>query len=187
MRLWTALAILSTVAVLSLGAYAGWNLRDLPQPGNAAALAGIDRTVDIYDRGSQLIAQRAADGQFSIYTPLSQMGSYGPAATLAAEDRGFYHHAAVDIDARLTRGRFERLVASMLRDTETLLDAVLAKAGVAAEDVGEVVTTGGSSAIPAFRALLAAHFPRSNVRDAAAFTSVASGLAMPGVEEAVAA
>ena len=98
-----------------------------------------------------------------------------------------YHHAAVDIDARLTRGRFERLVAPMLRDTETLLDAVLAKAGVAAEDVGEVVTTGGSSAIPAFRMLLAAHFPRSNVRDAAAFTSVAAGLAMPGVEEAVAA
>jgi len=100
-RLWTALAILSTVAVLSLGAYAGWNLRDLPQPGSAAALAGIDRTVDIYDRSGQLIAQRAADGQFSIYTPLSQMGSYGPAATLAAEDRGFYHHAAVDMPSLL--------------------------------------------------------------------------------------
>jgi molecular chaperone DnaK (HSP70) len=64
---------------------------------------------------------------------------------------------------------------------------VLAKAGVAAQDVGEVVTTGGSSAIPAFRALLARHFPRSRVRDAAAFTSVAAGLAMPGAQEAVAA
>ena len=98
-----------------------------------------------------------------------------------------YHHAAVDVDARVTRGRFERLIAPLLRDTETLLDAVLAKAGVVAEEVGEVVTTGGSSAIPAFRALLSSHFPRSNVRDAAAFTSVAAGLAMPGVEEAIAA
>ena len=98
-----------------------------------------------------------------------------------------YHHAAVDVDARLVRGRFESLIAPMLRDTEALLDAALAKAGVAAGDIVEVVTTGGSSAIPAFRALLARHFPRSRVRDAAAFTSVAAGLAMPGVEEAVAA
>src|SRR5437762_10160246 len=95
-----------------------------------------------------------------------------------------YHHAAVDVDARVTRGRFERLISPLLIEAETLLDAVLAKAGIAAEDVGEVVTTGGSSAIPAFRMRLAARFPRSRVRDAAAFTSVAAGLAMPGVEEA---
>jgi len=98
-----------------------------------------------------------------------------------------YHRAAIDVDARLTRGRFETLLAPLLRDTETLLDAVLAKAGVVAEEVAEVVTTGGSSAIPAFRALLARKFARSRVRDAAAFTSVAAGLAMPGVEEAAAA
>jgi hypothetical chaperone protein len=96
-----------------------------------------------------------------------------------------YHHAAVDVDARVTRGRFETLIAPMLLETEALLGAVLAKAGVAAEDISEVVTTGGSSAIPAFRALLARRFPRSRVRDAAAFTSVASGLAMPGAQEAV--
>jgi hypothetical chaperone protein len=98
-----------------------------------------------------------------------------------------YHHAAVDVDARVTRGRFESLIAPMLADTVTLLDAVLAKSGVVAEDLVEVVTTGGSSAIPAFRALLARQFPRSRVREAAAFTSVAAGLAMPGAQEAAAA
>lgn len=98
-----------------------------------------------------------------------------------------YHHSHVDVDARIVRGRFERLIAPLLADTEVLLASVLAKAGVVAEEVGEVVTTGGSSAIPAFRALLARTFPRSSVREAAAFTSVAAGLAMPGVEEAVAA
>ena len=98
-----------------------------------------------------------------------------------------YHHATVDVDARVTRGRFEALIAPLLRDSRTLLDAALAKAGVAAEDISEVVTTGGSSAIPAFRTLLARHFPRSRVRDAAAFTSVAAGLAMPGAQEAASA
>ena len=98
-----------------------------------------------------------------------------------------YHHASVDVDARVTRGRFDALIAPMLADTEALLNTVLAKAGVVPEELGEVVTTGGSSAIPAFRALLAKHFPRSRVRDAAAFTSVAAGLAMPGAQEVVAA
>lgn len=98
-----------------------------------------------------------------------------------------YHHAHVDVDARVMRGRFERLIAPLLADSEALLNGVLAKAGVAADEIGEVVTTGGSSAIPAFRSLLAKTFPRSNVREAAAFTSVAAGLAMPGVEEALVA
>jgi hypothetical chaperone protein len=102
-----------------------------------------------------------------------------PAAILS------YHHAAVDVDARLTRGRFERLIDSLLTDTEVLVTDVLVRAAVSSSDIAEVVTTGGSSAIPAFRALLARRFPNARMRDAAAFTSVAAGLAMPGVEEAL--
>ena len=104
--------------------------------------------------------------------------SSAPAAILS------YHHAAVDVDARLTRGRFERLIDNLLTDTDALVTDVLVRATLSSSDIAEVVTTGGSSAIPAFRALLARRFPGARVRDAAAFTSVASGLAMPGVEEA---
>jgi hypothetical chaperone protein len=104
--------------------------------------------------------------------------SSAPAAILS------YHHAAVDVDARLTRGRFERLIDNLLTDTDALITDVLVLATISSADIAEVVTTGGSSAIPAFRALLARRFPGARVRDAAAFTSVASGLAMPGVEEA---
>jgi len=105
--------------------------------------------------------------------------SSAPAAILS------YHHAAVDVDARVTRGRFERLIDVLLTDTEALLTDALVRAAVSSTDIAEVVTTGGSSAIPAFRALLARRFPDARVRDAAAFTSVAAGLAMPGVAEAV--
>jgi hypothetical chaperone protein len=104
--------------------------------------------------------------------------SSDPAAILS------YHHAAVDVDARITRGRFERLIESLLTDTEALITDVLVRASMSSADIVEVVTTGGSSAIPAFRALLARRFPNARVRDAAAFTSVAAGLAMPGVEDA---
>ncbi len=95
-----------------------------------------------------------------------------------------YHRAAVDVDARVTRGRFESLITPMLEQTGALLDAVLTRAGAGGGDLGEVVTTGGSSAIPAFRGLLARRFPRATVRAAAAFTSVAAGLAMPDAPEA---
>jgi hypothetical chaperone protein len=104
--------------------------------------------------------------------------SSAPAAILS------YHHGAVDVDARLTRGRFERLIDDLLTETDALLTDVLVGAAVSSAEIAEVVTTGGSSAIPVFRELLARRFPNARVRDAAAFTSVASGLAMPGVEEA---
>src|SRR5262245_26402450 len=98
MRLWALLVVASTIGVIGLSGYAGWNLKDLPQPGNQAA---IIHSVDVYDRAGQLIAQRSPNGEFHIYTPLSEMGQYGPDATLAAEDRNFFHHSALDAPALL--------------------------------------------------------------------------------------
>jgi hypothetical chaperone protein len=90
----------------------------------------------------------------------------------------------VDVDARVTRGRFEHLIRPMLDETESLVRRVTQDAGIAGTDVAAVVYTGGSSAIPAFRTLMRALVPNAIERDAAAFTSVAAGLAMPGVTEA---
>lgn len=95
-----------------------------------------------------------------------------------------YHHAEVDVDARITRGRFEHLIGPMLEETAALVRGVTREAGLAGTDVAAVVYTGGSSAIPAFRALMRELLPNAVVRDTAAFTSVAAGLAMPGVTEA---
>ena len=95
-----------------------------------------------------------------------------------------YHHAEVDVDARVTRGRFEHLIRPMLDETGALVRRVTDDAGAAAGDIAAVVYTGGSSAIPSFRALMRALLPNAVERDAAAFTSVAAGLAMPGVTEA---
>jgi membrane peptidoglycan carboxypeptidase len=116
-RLWAALVVVSTVGVLVLGAYAGWNLRDLPRPGDQAAIV---HTIDVYDRSGKLIAQRSSDGQFHIYTALSQMGRYGPAATLAAEDRGFYHHAAIDAPALIRAGATDVLSGRVVEGGSTI-------------------------------------------------------------------
>jgi hypothetical chaperone protein len=95
-----------------------------------------------------------------------------------------YHHAEVDVDARLTRGRFEHLIRPMLTETATLVRGVTDDACIAGGDIAAIVYTGGSSAIPAFRTLMRGLLPNAVERDAAAFTSVAAGLAMPGVTEA---
>ena len=75
MRAWTALVMACLVGVVGLGAYAGWNLRDLPEPGKQAA---IIRNVDVFDRAGQLIAQRSPNGEFHIYTPWNSSAPTAP-------------------------------------------------------------------------------------------------------------
>ena len=89
-----------------------------------------------------------------------------------------YHRAAIDVDARVTRSRFEALLGPTLARIDALLDEGLAAAGIRAGEVAEVVTTGGSSAIPSVRALLLTRFPRARLRDVAPFSAVAAGLAL---------
>lgn len=85
-------------------------LRGLEPAGHSSAPGTwpINRAVAVFDRPGHLIAQRSANGQFRIYTPLSRMGVYGPATTLAAEDRGVHQHLAVDAPALMRL--HERLV-----------------------------------------------------------------------------
>ena len=89
-----------------------------------------------------------------------------------------YHRAAVDVDARLSRFRFEQLIGPSLRRIDALLDEAIASAGITRDEVDEVVTTGGSSKIPAVRGLLSRRFPRATLRDADPFGAVAAGLAL---------
>ncbi|HTD63226.1 MAG TPA: Hsp70 family protein, partial [Verrucomicrobiae bacterium] len=95
-----------------------------------------------------------------------------------------YHHAEVDVDARVTRGRFEHLVRPMLDETAALVRRAIGDADVPTGEISAIIYTGGSSAIPVFRALVHELVPNAVPRDTAAFTSVAAGLAMPGVTEA---
>ncbi len=89
-----------------------------------------------------------------------------------------FHRAEVDVDALVTRRRFELRVAPLLRRVDTVIDEVLSRAACHADQVEAVVCTGGSSAIPASRALLARRFPQARLRDMALFSGVAAGLAV---------
>ena len=115
-------------------------------------------------------------------TDATKIGLSGAATALLS-----YHRAEVDVDARVTRGRFERLLVPLIEETTVLVREVVSNAHLAPDDITEIVYTGGSSAIPVFRGLMHRLLPSAVARDAAAFTSVAAGLATPGVEEAAVA
>ena len=83
----------------------------------------------------------------------------------------------IDIEVRMTRPEFERLIAEPLREVERAVDTTLETAGMSAGEFDVVLRTGGSSLIPAVRRILDERFP-GRVVEHDPFTSVAAGLAI---------
>lgn len=100
-------------------------------------------------------------------------------AALSVETVATLDIPELDIEIDVTRERFERMIAPVVREAETALGALLADAGLERGDVDLVVRTGGSSLIPAVRRLLERLFP-DKVVEHDPFTSVAAGLAIAG-------
>jgi len=88
-----------------------------------------------------------------------------------------FHRGAVDIDQQASRRAFELAIAPLFVRIDAAITQVLDRSGVRADEIIEIVCTGGSSAIPAARALLRKRFVNAELRDAAAHTAVAAGLA----------
>ena len=93
---WAAAIALLVIAGL-LTAVTGWlygEVQSLPDPRDVASVVG--RSIVVYDRNGGVLGERDPEGQYYVALKLDQMGKYAPAATLAAEDRDFYHHGAID-------------------------------------------------------------------------------------------
>jgi hypothetical chaperone protein len=77
-----------------------------------------------------------------------------------------------------TRERFEHWLRHDLHLIETCLDGLLTRSGVAADTIDTVFLTGGSSFVPAVRAIFARLFPTAVITGGHELTSVATGLAL---------
>lgn len=98
--------------------------------------------------------------------------------TLSQEPAGALVLAALGLGAQISRDRFEDWIAEELLAIDEVVTGVLDQAGVAAGDVDRVFATGGSSLVPAVRALLAARFGEERLVGGDELTSVATGLAL---------
>ena len=80
----------------------------------------------------------------------------------------------------LTRAAFETTIGPQVRAARGCVELAVSAAGLAPDEIDLVLTTGGSSRIPAFRRMLSEALPRARLQESDLFTSVASGLAVSG-------
>lgn len=79
---------------------------------------------------------------------------------------------------KLSRARFEKSVAEAVARIGRTIRTTLEMAAVAPGDIDTVFVTGGSSALPILRSLIATELPSSRIVTGDAFGSVATGLAL---------
>jgi hypothetical chaperone protein len=94
--------------------------------------------------------------------------------------------AGLEIAADVTRADFEAWIAEDLAKIEATVDAAMARAGVGPGDIDRVFLTGGSSLIPAIRAIFDRRFGAERIATGGELTSIAHGLALIGQEANIA-
>jgi len=89
----------------------------------------------------------------------------------------------IRLSARLSRRQFNQLINDEVANARLGVRKTLALADVAADAVGVVVMTGGSSATPLFQRMVGAEFPSARLVQSDAFGSVTAGLALHAYEQ----
>ena len=91
-----------------------------------------------------------------------------------------FAHADFAIDEVITRADFEDWIAADIARIAATVEVALADAGLREDAVDHVFLTGGTSLVPAVRALFATRFGADRITGGREFVSVAEGLALIG-------
>jgi hypothetical chaperone protein len=89
-------------------------------------------------------------------------------------------NADLRVQHPLARAVFEATIGPQIRAARGCVELAVSAAGLAPDEIDLVLTTGGSSRIPAFRRMLSEALPSARLQESDLFTSVASGLAVSG-------
>ena len=84
----------------------------------------------------------------------------------------------IDLALTLTQRHFNRAISEELSNAREGVRKVLAMAGLSADKIEAVVTTGGSSVIPVFQKMLTTEFPTARLVPLDTFSGVTNGLAL---------
>ena len=91
-----------------------------------------------------------------------------------------FAHAGFAIERRIARHEFEAWIAADLDRLSATVEQALQRARVRADEIDRVFLTGGTSFVPAVRALFERRFGAGKVSGGGEFVSVAEGLALIG-------
>ena len=88
-----------------------------------------------------------------------------------------FDHDPVTAERRITRAEFNGWIGKELEDIESCVDGLLATTATSTAKVDRVFLTGGSSLVPAVRAIFTRRFGEERISSGGEFISVATGLA----------
>lgn len=116
---------------------------------------------------------------YTLYRAVSKLKE-----TLSAQPTAQFRFEAgsIDIVRDVARSAFEGWIAPELAQIETAVGAALADANLAPEGIDRIFLTGGSSLVPAVRAIFHRRFDPSRIETGAELESIAAGLALMGRE-----
>ena len=103
---------------------------------------------------------------------------------LSADDQAtfLFQAGGVHIEKPVARADFERWIAPELAAIEGAVDQAMARSGLAPDAIDRVFLTGGTSFVPAVRALFQHRFGAERIETGGEFESIAAGLALIGRE-----
>lgn len=143
-------------------------------------LRRLQRDAQHPERIERMIGLIEHEQGFPLYDAVGRLKralSDGEAAEFAFEG------GDVEIRAEVRRADFEGWIADDLGRIESAMDNALARAGISTGEVDRVFLTGGSSLIPAIRAIFNRRFGSGRIATGGELTSIAHGLALIGGEE----
>jgi hypothetical chaperone protein len=161
--------------------FARWHQLPLMRgPKTLREIGEVARTADHPERLRHLVRLIEDEAGYALYRAVS---SAKAALSSAEEAVLFFRHEDFSIEARIARADFEAWIAPDLVRMEAAVEAALADSGIGADAVDRVFLTGGTSLVPAVRALFARRFGEERIFGGGEFVSVAEGLALMGRDE----
>jgi hypothetical chaperone protein len=157
-------------------AFAQWHKLSLLKGADTMAeLRRLASDAEKRDQLEDLIEIIDLDLGYELYLAVSKLK-----AQLSDQDRAALHFAAagIEIEAEATRADSEHWIAADLASIASTIDLALERAATDSAEIDAVFMTGGSSFVPAVRALFANRFGQDKLRFGDAFNSIACGLAL---------
>jgi hypothetical chaperone protein len=134
------------------------------------------------DRVGRFVRLVESDQGYNLYKAVSEAKealSTEEAAPFVFRGPGF------SIERTIARTEFESWIAEELEAIEAALDRALANSSVEARHIDRVFLTGGSSFVPAVRAIFERRFGADRIESGNEFVSIANGLATIGLRDDV--
>lgn len=162
------------------GQFAQWHqLAMLKSPKVLAELRRLAKDAEDPAAIADFITVIEMDLGFGLYRAVSEAKT---ALSSAEETDLVFDMEGVTIREPIARRDFERWIAPELSQIDAALDRVFAAAKLRPSDVDQVFMTGGSSFVAALRALFESRFGAQRLATGDQLQSIASGLALIGLE-----